>query len=169
MTPDREAISVGRTKLWGFIASFRPARYITTRGTVLMSLDDLLLCVGKLPSYENFSSALELLRAFECVAPAHKTEGGRDHAWWKRKTYLHQVVANRGTLTLWLPEVKEMDQFDGTRWFINEDWAFAIIDAMKKGGIRAAESLVPAKGFRREAMVAKVFRADGTFFLVRCS
>jgi hypothetical protein len=169
VTQEREAVSVGRKKLWGFISSIRPARYITNRGTTLMSLDDLLLCVGRLPAYETFSNPLDMLRAFECVAPASKTTSDRDHAWWKRETYLHQVIADRGTLSLWLPEVNEMNQFDGSRWFIAEDWAYAIIEAMKKGGVRSEETIIPAQGFRKETVYAKVFRADGTTFQIRCS
>ena len=169
MTPEREPVVIGRRKLWGFISSLRPARYLTTKGLALMSLDDFILCVGRLPQYESFASVLELLRAFECVAPAEKTRGDRDNAWWKRSLFLHQVVSDRGTLSVWLPEITEINQFDGSRWFLSEDWAYAIIDAMEKGGVRSEEVRVPSKGFRKESISGKVFRADGTFFLVRCS
>lgn len=169
MTADREPVSVGQRKLWGFIASFRPARYITAKGSALMSLDDFLLCVGKLPAYEGFSNVLELLCAFECVAPAHQTRGGHDHSWWRRDVFLHQVVMDRGTLSAWLRNIKEINQFDGSRWFLAEDWAYAIIDAMRKGGVSAEEVRVPQRGIRRATMNAKVTRKDGTFFLVRCS
>ena len=169
MTPDRESVSVGRKALWGFISSFRPARYITNKGSTLMSLDDFLLSVGNLPVYKHFPNVLELFRAFECAAPTRKTGGTRDLAWWKRDTRFHQVISDKGSVALWLHEVTEIHQFDGSRWFVSEDWAHAIINAMQKDGIKAAEAVVTKGAFLRETMSARITRANGTSFLVRCS